>query len=225
MGINSKQNVVFFDVDNTLINGQSQKILGQYLYKNRIINLILYLKILILFIGYRCGIVNPLRAGKVFIKYFAGYKKEFVEELFKDFFEEKIKSRFYSQSLNLIKEHKRKGDKVILVSTAIEEIVNPIKEYLNIDYAISTQLECNEGIYTGEIKNSLMYKEKKLDAIKKFLQENNSTLEGSFYYTDHLSDLRILELVDNPIVINPDRLLRQIARQRKWKIYEFRRLN
>lgn len=224
MSINGKQIVVLFDVDNTLIDGQSQRIFAQYLYKNKMINLILYLKILILFVGYKLGIINPIRAGKVFLKYFAGYKKEFVEKLFKDFFEKEIKSRFYPQSINLIEEHKRKGDKVILVSTAIAEIVSPIKEYLNLGYIISTKLECEDGIYTGKIEDSLMYGEKKLEAIKKFLQENKLTFEGSFYYTDHSSDLEILDSVDNPVVINPDRFLKRVALQRKWRIYTFRRV-
>lgn len=215
--------LVFFDIDNTLIKEQSQRIFANYLYKRGAIPLILYFKVIVWFLAYKLGFASPIKAANIFLKNFSGYTKGYAQEVFRGFFEKEIKPKFYSQGLSLIEEHKRKGDKIVLVSTAIGEIVNLIKDYLNIDFAIFTQLECEKGVYSGRLKGSLLYGPNKLVAIKNFVQENNFNLEGSFCYADHLSDLKILELVDNPIVVNPGRILKRIAIKRKWKICEFRR--
>ncbi|MFH1422079.1 MAG: haloacid dehalogenase-like hydrolase, partial [Planctomycetota bacterium] len=81
--------------------------------------------------------------------------------------------------------------------------------------------EIKDGKYTGNIKGLVSYGIYKIERIKEFIEENGFSLAGSWVYTDHISDLQLLEMADNKCVVNPDKKLKRLAEKRGWKLYIF----
>jgi HAD superfamily hydrolase (TIGR01490 family) len=218
--------IVIFDVDDTLIRGQSQQLFIKYLLKKGFISYFAYIKIMAWFVLYKFGFVSdPKKIAEYSFKLFKGKSKEEIEKLSKDFFQEILSKEFYKEALDIIKEHRNKGHKIILLSNAIEIIVRKISERLNIPDYICTKLETVNEIYTGKIFGEVTYGQNKVGKIKNYLSENNIKLEEteSWGYGDHSSDIFVLELVKYPFAINPDRKLRKVASERNWGILKFKK--
>jgi phosphoserine phosphatase len=87
------------------------------------------------------------------------------------------------------------------------------------DELISTDLIIENNVFKG-IQGNSVYKEEKVNRAEKFLKENNMTFEDSYFYSDSISDLPLLEKVGNPVCVNPDKKLAKIAINKQWKILE-----
>jgi len=214
--------LVFFDVDDTLVNGQTQEILGSYLYKNGKVSIVFVIKILFYFLMWRIGIVKnvvPLR--KEAYRVIRGWEVSEVENLVKECFSKNIRTRIFPQALDLIKDHQTKGHEVILISGSIDSLLRIIKEFIGTNFAIGTVLEIKDNKYTGEVLGSVIHGESKAKAILKFISENDFSLEGSYAYSDDVSDVPLLRLVENPMAVNPNKKLRKIAQLEGWPISYF----
>jgi HAD superfamily hydrolase (TIGR01490 family) len=215
--------VVIFDIDETLIKGQSQKLFVDYLFKKRLISLGVYLKILLWFILYKLHIVkNPRAIIDYGFRFSRGMTVVAMENLVDHFFKEALVDKFYPQSLDIIKKHQASGDIIVLVSNAFDFLVRRIANHLSIQYFICTKLALSSNILTGTIEGEIVYGQKKVELIKQFLQDHTFSLLGSWAYADHISDLDVLRLVDNPVVVNPDAHLLKEAKKRRWKILSYK---
>lgn len=217
-----KRPLVFFDVDDTLVNGQTQKILGKYLYKNGKLSIGFLIKIVFYFLMWRIGIIKnvvPLR--KESYKVISDWEVSEVEKLLRECFSKKIRARIFPQALDLIKEHQMKGHEVILISGSIDCLLRIIKEYIGTKFVIATVLKVENDKYTGEVLGPVIHGESKVRAILNFISEHDFSLEESYAYSDDVSDLPLLQLVRNPVAVNPNKKLRKIAQLEGWPISYF----
>jgi phosphoserine phosphatase len=136
-------------------------------------------------------------------------------------FEEVISPLIYGEALELIHDHRAAGRLICIVSSSPEEIVEPLARMLNIPHWIATKPKIVDGKYTGEL-DFYAYGPHKAEAIRKLAAELDIDLNGSFAYTDSITDLPMLESVGNPVVVNPDKELRSLATERGWGIETFR---
>jgi HAD superfamily hydrolase (TIGR01490 family) len=215
--------IVFFDVDNVLVKGQTQKLLLNFLFKKRKIGCLFFLKLCLWFLLYKFNLVkDTTKIRRESFKLMKNWDEEETKKLFKEFFDREIRPHIFPQSIKLIKTYIKQGCEVVLTSSSIFEIVDELKKYLFLKFTISTKLEIIDGKYTGRVLGKIPYGENKVTAVKNFLNNNGFVLEKSYAYADHYSDLPLLDTVTNPVVINPDRRLRKIAKERKWNIYDFK---
>lgn len=214
---------VFFDVDNTLINGQTQKILAGFLFKNRVIGLLTFLKINLFFLFYKLKLIkDTAKIRKKLLLMFKGKKVTEIGVLFKIFFEEELKKAIYLESRKIIEEHIKDKDTVILISASLNNLLEHLKKYLGLDFLFATRLEIDGDVFTGKIEGEAVYGNNKIEIIKKFIQERNLAWKDVFVYTDHISDLELLEMVGHPMIVNPDKFLRRIAKKKRWIVYDIR---
>jgi len=214
--------LVIFDIDNTIIKGQSQRILLGFVFKKGIINFFYYLKILCWFLLYNLGIAkNPKRVMEYALIFLNGKDECYIEDIINEFFDKELKKYFFKEALELIDRHKKEGRKIVFVSTAIEPVIRKIAYYLGVKYYLATKLEIKNGRYTGKIDGEIVYGKNKINRLKDFLEKNNFSLKNSWAYGDHISDLDILEVTSHPIVVNPDRILYKEAKKRGWNILNF----
>lgn len=214
--------IVFFDVDNVIIRGQTQKYLLKYLFKKRKISFCLFVQLCIWFLLYKWGIVkDTAKIRKKAFSSFCNWSYQDSKIIFDDFFRSVLEVKIHLKCVNIIKKHILDGDIVVLLSASLSEIVNRIKDYLSVSYAISTYLEVVDGKYTGRILGEVPYGGKKVDKVKEFIKSNNMEKWKTCAYADHISDLSLLNMVDYPIVINGDRELMQIAKDKSWPSYGF----
>jgi HAD superfamily hydrolase (TIGR01490 family) len=215
--------IILFDVDNVIVKGQTQKILINFLLKKRRISILFFLNLYIWFILYKIGLIkDTFRIRNKAFKAFKNCEKDDIDNLFKEFFEKEIKQRIVSQSHDLVRDYLNKNYEVILVSASLSEIVNNLKRYLALNYSVSTELEILNGHYTGRVSGDIPYGTNKINMVKKLLNTYGFSLVDSYAYTDHISDMPLLELVTHPGVINPDRKLRKMAKLKNWSIYDFK---
>jgi HAD superfamily hydrolase (TIGR01490 family) len=119
-----------------------------------------------------------------------------------------------------IKFHQEQGAKVVIVSGSFEQCVSPIAAHLNVDRYICSQLETKNERFTGKLLNGPVIGEGKAKAIRQHLSdEANVDLNMSFAYGDDVSDIPMLSLVKNPVVIGKNEALIQYANENNWSLF------
>jgi phosphoserine phosphatase len=119
--------------------------------------------------------------------------------------------------------HRSEGRRIYIVSSSPEEIVRPLAKHFGVSGVIATRAEIAEdGRYTGELA-FYSYGEGKAQAITELADRAGLDLTRSYAYSDSITDLPMLEVVGNPVAVNPDRELREAAEERAWQIRDFRR--
>lgn len=152
-----------------------------------------------------------------------GWEQAKVSQIVRETLDEVIEPIVYAEALELIAEHRSAGRRVYIVSASPEEIVAPLAQYLEVDEAIATRARLDsEGRYTGEVE-FYSYGPFKAAALERAAQTHGIDLAASYAYSDSATDLPMLEAVGNPVVVNPDRELLRVAREREWEVRYFGR--
>lgn len=151
----------------------------------------------------------------------AGWDRAEVEAVVEETVDQVVTPLVFAEALAIIDDHKRAGRKVVVISASPEEIVRPLCRYLGIDHIIATRSEIDEeGKYTGNIE-FYAYGPGKAEAMEDMARNEGIDLEGSYAYSDSITDLPMLEVVGHPVVVNPDAELAAIAAERGWTVRHF----
>jgi HAD superfamily hydrolase (TIGR01490 family) len=136
-----------------------------------------------------------------------------------------ILPRVYPQMLDEVHDHQDAGRATFIVSAAGNGVVELLAQVLGMEGGIGTRYEVGaDGNFTGRFDGPFVYGPGKVEAMEAFAAEHGIDLDASFAYSDSLSDLPMLEAVGNPVVVNPDPPLAQLARERGWQTMRFERL-
>ncbi|MCF7860689.1 HAD-IB family hydrolase [Candidatus Woesearchaeota archaeon] len=207
--------VAFFDVDNTIIDGNSTENVLVHQFCRFKISLLSACVGSFAFIWHRLGILNfdtvKLRLGAIVRGW--DYKESI--RLSESIFNNKTKKRIRPKIKKLVEQHKKKG-KVILLSNSPEMVLKPLGDFLSVEVR-GARLEVIDGKFTGRFLRTCYGKEKAM-IMKAYAKKRKIDLSKSYFYTDSYSDLTALESVGNPIVVNPDGLLLDHAKKKGWKI-------
>ena len=150
-----------------------------------------------------------------------GWKADRIRRLVQETVDEVISPLVYAEALTLMDEHRREGRKVVIVSISPEEVVRPLAGYLGVDHVIASRSAVDEeGRYTGRLA-FYATGEAKGEAIRDLARRWDLDLERCFGYSDSSTDLPMLEAVGQPVAVNPDRALREVATERGWPVVEF----
>ena len=150
----------------------------------------------------------------------AGWDVATVREIVAETLHNVVDPLVYDEAVSLIEEHHLAGRDVVIVSTSGAEVVGPIGEMLGADRVIATRMEIVDGKYTGDIEY-YAYAEEKANAIRELAAEVGYDLEGSYAYSDSVTDVHMLEAVGHAHAVNPDRELRRIAASKGWPVLVF----
>jgi len=138
---------------------------------------------------------------------------------------EGILPRIYPQMVEEVRAHQDAGRPAFIVSAASNGVVELLARVLDMEGGIGTRYEVDaEGRYTGRLIGGLNYGELKIEPMQRFAAAHEIDLDASFAYSDSISDLPMLELVGEPIAVNPDAELARIAAERGWRVMRFERL-
>ena len=216
----------FFDLDKTVIATSSVMALGGTLYRDGMISKRtivrgMYAQVVYMLVGADENKMDRMREAMLVLT--KGWDQEHVKQLVRETLDDVISPIIFAEALELIDEHRRAGRKVVIVSSSPVETVEPIGDYLGVDEVIATRARVDaSGRYTGELE-FYAYAAHKADAIREMAVAEGIDLAGSFAYSDSITDLPMLELVGNPVAVNPDRELARVAREREWEIRYFQR--
>jgi len=136
-----------------------------------------------------------------------------------------ILPRVYPQMLDEVNAHRDAGRATFIVSAAGNGVVEPLAAVLGMDGGIGTRYEVDDaGAFTGRFDGPFVYGPGKVEAMESFAAAHGIELAESFAYSDSISDLPMLRAVGNPVVVNPDPPLAEIAREEGWQTMRFERL-
>jgi HAD superfamily hydrolase (TIGR01490 family) len=133
-----------------------------------------------------------------------------------------VRPRLYPEALALIEAHRDAGHRVFLASSGPQDYVEILAEAIGADGALGTRAQVSDGVYTGRLIGDLAYGPEKASRVRALAVERQIHLRSSIAYSDSFSDLPLLELVGNPVAVNPGRALAREARRRDWPILRFR---
>jgi HAD superfamily hydrolase (TIGR01490 family) len=122
----------------------------------------------------------------------------------------------------LVNLHRANGDTLVIITATNRFVTEPIADEFEIPHLIATEPEVLEGRFTGKIVGTPCYREGKVTRLKSWLQQQGQTFQDSWFYSDSHNDLPLLSIVDHPVAVNPDEILRREAQQRGWQILPLR---
>jgi HAD superfamily hydrolase (TIGR01490 family) len=214
----------FFDLDKTVIAKSSTLAFGRPLYREGMIGRAQIIKGAYATLVYQLFGADEAKMEKMrqaLLELTQGWEKDRIQGLVRETLTEIVDPIIYAEAMEVIMSHREAGRRVYLVSSSPEEIVKPLAEYFGVPHAIGTRAKLDsEGRYTGEL-DFYAYGEGKRKAIREEAAREGIDLEGSYAYSDSVTDLPMLEVVGHPHVVNPDRDLRKIAEEREWPILKF----
>jgi len=136
-----------------------------------------------------------------------------------------ILPRVYPQMLDEVHEHQDAGRATFIVSAAGNDLVKTLAAVLGMEGGIGTRWELGaDDAYTGQMDGPFVYGEGKVEAMRRFAEEHEIDLEASYAYSDSISDLPMLRAVGNPVAVNPDQPLGELAKAEGWRVMRFENL-
>jgi HAD superfamily hydrolase (TIGR01490 family) len=203
-----------FDVDQTLIQGYTERLFFRYLVQQGLLPLPRAL-------GYLGRLAwNPQERFRD-KTYLQGLPVAEILRLARKCYQENIAPRLSAMGVACVREHQAQGHDIVLLTGSLAFLTMPLKEELGADWLIATEVVQNESGFTGEITGLHPRGENKLRLLLDLSRAQNLDLSRSFAYGDHLQDLHIFRRIGFPVAVNPSWRLKRLARRHQWPIRSF----
>jgi len=216
------KSIAFFDVDYTLVAGNSgfytslNLVRHKILKKRRMAQAVYYLLAATLFDQ------DVRKIYQIAVTDLAGCTLEHVLEIGRETFDAKVKPKIYTEGLSLVADHKKRGDAVVLLTSAPYMLIHSLQNYLKADEAYSMGPVIQNGILTRDLALPICHADGKIHYAKEASKKYGIPLSECFFYTDHHTDIPLLKLVGNSRVVNPGHRLEKEAIRRGWPMLRFR---
>lgn len=215
--------LAIFDLDNTLLNGDSDHAWGEFLCEKGIVDTEAYRQANDYFYEqYVAGTLDIHEFLTFALKPLAELETEQLQNLHQQFMEEKVAAMMLPKAAELLQTHKNNGDYTLIITATNRFVTGPIAAKLGVDEIIATDPEMIDGRYTGKIAGTPCFQDGKVTRLNTWLENNPYLLEGSYFYSDSNNDLPLLKLVDHPVAVDADETLTATAEQNNWKIISLR---
>jgi len=211
----------FFDMDKTLICENSGSLYMKYRYERGELSGWDLAKGLAAYLQYKVGVLDIAQWTKGMMAQFKGESERELEKEAAAWFAEMVVQTVYPEAVRLVREHQEAGHVVAIVSGATRFVVQPLAERLGVDHFLYTRLEVEDGRFTGRVIEPICFEEGKIYWLQQFIEEQEVDLAKSYFYTDSITDLPLLDLVGHPVVTNPDPFLYREAVRRAWPVRIF----
>ena len=213
--------LAIFDLDHTLINGDSDYLWGEYMVEHSIVDEGAFRQRNTAFYhDYQRGTLDNDQYLEFALEPLTHYS---IEELYAwrtDYVEKWIRPLIAPGAAAVLEDHRRRNHELMMISATHLFVSEPIAGLLGIDTVLATEPEIVDSRYTGRFIGTPTYQQGKVTALNEWLVNTHHDLTGSYFYSDSLNDIALLEHVAHPITVNPDDQLKAIAETRGWKIID-----
>ena len=220
----SEEKLVIFDLDNTILNGDSDYSMINFLVAKSILDNSALDVNQSFMDDYEKGKLDFDEYTKFALKSFIGMSHIEINELTIEFVKEVIEPMINIYALKIIHDHQDDGCKILIASATNELIVKPIAKRLEVADYLGTKVEFIDNKCTGKYLRPSALGEGKLKLVTEWAKIKGFNLELATFYSDSINDLPLLEKVNNPIAVNPDPKLERISITRGWKILDLPRI-
>ncbi len=216
--------LTIFDLDNTLLDGDSDYLWGGFLARQGIVDGADYDRENERFYReYQDGTLDIQAFLRFSLRPLREQPRQRLEALREQFMEELIVPIMLNKAWQLIATHRAAGDTLLIITATNAFVTAPIAARFGIPHLIATEPEIINGQYTGEVAGIPAFREGKVIRLEQWLGEHQQTLADSTFYSDSHNDLPLLERVERPVAVDPDPQLDVIATARGWTRLSLRR--
>ena len=221
-----KQNLALFDLDNTLLAGDSDYNWSLFLISEGLLDAKMHFERNEKFYAdYKTGQLNIVEFLKFQLKPLSEHPKAFLDELHLKYMQKIIRPMMTVKAQNLVDKHKAAGDLCIVITATNSFVTKPIATAFGIEHLIGSDPEMVNGQYTGGVTGVPTYQEGKVTRINQWLAERGqhlSDFEVSYFYSDSHNDLPLMKLVTNPVAVDADEILTAYAQEQAWPLISLR---
>lgn len=215
--------LAIFDLDNTLLGGDSDYLWGRFLIEQGLVDGEVYERENQRFYDqYRAGTLDIYEFLAFMLRPLAetplaellGWRARFMAE--------KIQPILLPKATELLDRHRAAGDTLLIITATNRFITEPIAERLGVPHLLATEPEFADGRYTGRSFGIPCFQQGKVERLQEWLAETGHDLAESWFYSDSHNDLPLLAQVTYPVAVDPDATLAEHAQERGWPIISLR---
>lgn len=215
--------LALFDLDNTLIAGDSDHLWGDFLVSQGHVDAIEHKALNAHFYDqYKNGELNIDEYLAFALGPMAGMTKETLAPLQRQFVRDHIEPILLDAAFALLEQHRALGDTLVIITATNTLVTQPIADRLGVEHLIGCEAEIIEGCYTGKPTGMPSFAQGKVARIQTWCEENKKSMENAVFYSDSHNDLPLLRTVDRAVAVDPDDRLREEAVRKGWDIISLR---
>ena len=215
--------LAIFDLDNTLLGGDSDHAWGEFLVQRGIVDRTVYAEANDRFYReYQNGTLDIHAYLAFALEPLTRFTRDELKALHDDFMHTMIAPMRLAKADALLAEHRARGDFLLIITATNAFVTRPIGAALGVDALLATEPEIRNDRYTGKIIGTACFREGKVTSLCEWLAQHPYAIETASFYSDSQNDLPLLEMVGHPIAVDPDDTLRRVATERAWPIISLR---
>lgn len=215
-----KQNLALFDLDNTLLAGDSDYNWSLFLIEEGLLDANTHhARNEQFYQDYKNGNLDIYKFLEFQLKPLSEHSVQFLDELHLKFMEKVIRPMMTTKAQALVNKHQAAGDLCLIITATNSFVTKPIAAAYGIEHLIGTDPEMVDGQYTGGVSGVPSFQAGKVTRINEWLaqrQQQLSDFEISYFYSDSHNDLPLMKLVTNPVAVDADETLTEYAKAQHW---------
>ena len=216
----TQQNLALFDLDNTLLAGDSDYNWSLFLIREGLLDAKTHHdRNEQFYADYKNGSLDIIEFLKFQLIPLSQHKKVFLDKLHQKYMQQVIRPMMTDKAQALVDKHKAAGDVCVVITATNSFVTKPIATAYGIEHLIGSDPEMVNGEYTGGVTGVPSFQAGKVTRINQWLAERGQTLasfDKSYFYSDSFNDLALMKLVTNAVAVNADDILKAYAEQHAW---------
>ena len=219
-------NLALFDLDNTLLSGDSDFEWSQFLVEEGVLDREVFeAKNLAFYEQYKQGTLNIAEFLDFQLKPLARHSRKMLDQWHEAFMQRKVRPMMGNKARELVSKHQVAGDVCVIVTATNSFVTGPIAREFGVENLIATDPEQKNGEFTGGVAGEPSFREGKVLRMENWLAErgwNWGSFGETWFYSDSLNDLPLLSKVKHPVAVDPDATLRAHAEKQGWAVISLR---
>lgn len=215
--------LALFDLDNTLLGGDSDHAWGMFLVAKGLVDADYYSAANDRFYAeYQAGTLDINAYLSFALAPLTRFCQAELTALHQEFMAQFIEPLILPKALALLDNHRQQGHRLVIITATNRFITGPIAKRLGVADLLATEAEVIDGRYTGSICGVPCFQGGKVVRLQQWLDEQGEDLAGSYFYSDSINDVPLLEVVTHPVAVDPDARLRAWAEERGCGVLSLR---
>lgn len=219
-------NLALFDLDNTLLSGDSDFEWSQFLIEQGVLERELFeIKNLTFYEQYKAGTLDIYEFLEYQLRPLSRHSRHVLDAWLEKFIQQKVLKLIGAPAKNLVAQHRNAGDICVIITATNSFVTAPIARQFGVEHLIATEPEHKNGEFTGQLADTPCFREGKITCLENWMAQRGwgwNSFNQSCFYSDSLNDLPLLGKVKTPIAVDPDTTLRTHATQQGWRIISLR---
>lgn len=215
---NKRRTAAFIDIDGTLLTVQSARLYVAFLRRKRLLPALDQVRMVWAAIAYRFGFMNKKRMAAMSSRFIRGRSEAESVAHCREWYATELRAYFRTEMLDKVESHRREGHVLALLTGGTRHVSELIAAELEIEHLLVTELEVEGGRFTGRTVGPVCFGRGKVAKAEAFAADHGIDLGQSYFYSDSISDLPMLETVGHPCVVDPDPRLGLEAQRRGWPV-------